>query len=621
MSTTSVFASFINQVGGGGMVTLNYGTASPQEGAAWLAWFNAPVSSNVTIGNGPQWSDATSAWVTKNWQTSGYWASLRAANPLAVDDGLNHLRIGRAAPFGLHFFEVGNEIYGNWEVDHHAVPWDPATYIQFAKDFAGLANQIDPSITIGVDGSGTGGNYGSAGGGNWTSKILDQCVIQNFTPGYVSDHNYMFDPGNENDDNLLRHSATDPAAVGYGGPINFAGRATAYRNLINSKLGALGPAVKLLCTEFNSVSYNPSQQTTSLVNGLWLADALGGIMKTEYESAIFWDLRNAYDTSHFHVGLYGWRLGGDYGMLGDANGPAPATGTYIAYPTYFAEQLVSKLAHQDDSVVSANSDTTFLSVYATRQANGHLTLMVINKSPNTDFTAPVQIQGFIPAAQATLNRYGKTQDTAQQNSSDGASSLEQLSPNLTVTPITGGASFSFAFPQYSMTVLDLAPAPPTVQSVQIDDGTLQRSRIRSLKVTFDATVDLGAGAFELTRQGGGAPAMTVMSTIVGGHTVATLTFSGPGSLGTSLIDGQYSFRVVAGQVTVGGTPMAADSITNFHRFFGDFDGNATVNSTDFAGFRNYFGLGDSIFDFDGDGQTNSNDFSEFRKRFGTTLVP
>ena len=69
-----------------------------------------------------------------------------------------------------------------------------------------------------------------------------------------------------------------------------------------------------------------------------------------------------------------------------------------------------------------------------------------------------------------------------------------------------------------------------------------------------------------------------------------------------------------------GSPADNKTLT-FHRLFGDADGNATVNSSDFAVFRTFFGLGASIFDFDGNNQTNSNDFAEFRKRFGITLVP
>ena len=60
-----------------------------------------------------------------NWQTVGYWASLRAAAPLAHDDGMNFLRISRAAPLGFKYWEIGNECYGTWETDSNAVPHDP----------------------------------------------------------------------------------------------------------------------------------------------------------------------------------------------------------------------------------------------------------------------------------------------------------------------------------------------------------------------------------------------------------------------------------------------------------------------------------------------------------------
>ena len=43
--TSPNMASFIAALGGTGLVTLNYGTASPQENAALLAYLNAPVGS------------------------------------------------------------------------------------------------------------------------------------------------------------------------------------------------------------------------------------------------------------------------------------------------------------------------------------------------------------------------------------------------------------------------------------------------------------------------------------------------------------------------------------------------------------------------------------------------
>ena len=174
--TVATMASFIASVGGGGMVTVNYGTGSPQEAAAMLAYLNGSVSNTTVIGYGEEWNDTTNTWVQVNWQTAGYWASLRAAAPLATDDGLNFLRLGRSAPFGFHYYEIGNEEYGSWETDEHGTggdtgkPHDPATYVAFAKQFAAYAALIDPSISIGID-------SGSIGYDNdWTSNVLHQGV-------------------------------------------------------------------------------------------------------------------------------------------------------------------------------------------------------------------------------------------------------------------------------------------------------------------------------------------------------------------------------------------------------------------------------------------------------------
>src|SRR5262249_550911 len=55
--TDAIIANVIQAVGGDAMITLNYGTGSPQEAAAWLAYYNAPVGSNVNIGSGLQWDN------------------------------------------------------------------------------------------------------------------------------------------------------------------------------------------------------------------------------------------------------------------------------------------------------------------------------------------------------------------------------------------------------------------------------------------------------------------------------------------------------------------------------------------------------------------------------------
>jgi hypothetical protein len=436
-------ANFIASLGGQAVVTLDYGSGSPQEAAAFLAYLNAPVDNTTPIGNGQEWIDSTSSWQTVDWKTADYWAGLRAAAPLAQDDGLNFLRINHPAPFGFHYFEVGNEIYGGWETDHHSVPHDPATYVAFAKQFATYAAQIDPTISTGVDTGSPGSDYN-----NWIANVLEQSVAQGFTPGFLSDHNYVQSPGSENDSNLLLHTVSDATSVD-----DWAYRAAGYEALLTQYLGAAGKNVELFATEFNSVNDHPGKQTTSLVNGLFVADSLGVLLETPYNEASVWDLRDGYRTgNNDSSSLYGWREGGDYGLLGNSTLESPpATGAYIPYPAYFAEQLASKLIQPGGTVVQAASDDPNLSAYAVLESNGHLDLMVINKSVAGALTGQFQIAGFHPTGFAQVWQYGETQDSAQSQTSDGHSALASFTTQFSLS----GSSFSASFPAYSMTVLDL----------------------------------------------------------------------------------------------------------------------------------------------------------------------
>jgi len=172
-----------------------------------------------------------------------------------------------------------------------------------------------------------------------------------------------------------------------------------------------------------------------------------------------------------------------------------------------------------------------------------------------------------------------------------------------------------------------------VSSVSINDGMPQRSRVTSLTVTFDSPVTLPgnpANAFQLVRQGTLAP--VTLSAAQAANSV-TLSFTGGSVDNISLADGFYTLTILKSQINGGNFDstgssvpgdnyvLIGDTTNKLFRLFGDADGNATVNSTDFAVFRSFFGLGASMFDFNNDFQTNSTDFAEFRKRFGVTLMP
>lgn len=492
--TAATMASFIASVGGIGLVTLDYGSGSPQEAAAFLAYLNAPAGSSAAIGHGEEWSDSLHTWKDVDWQTAGYWAGLRAAAPLARDDGLNFLRLNRPTPFGLHYFEVGNEVYGSWETDHHGQagdtgkPHDPATYVAFAQQFATLAASIDSTVAIGVD-SGSDGIHSYS---NWVANVLRQGVAKGFIPNFISDHSYMQAPGQESDSYLLLHTVSDPTNQNSNNPLDWALRASGYRTVLKQVLGSAAGRVELLATEYNSVYSNPGKQTTSLVNGLFVADSIGRLLQTEYNGANFWDLRNGWDTSNNNSSsLYGWRKGGDYGLLGSGNGVPPSSGTYVPYPTYFAEQLLSKMLHNGDTVVRAVSNDSSLSVYSVLQQNGHLDLLVINKNRDNDLAGQFQLTGFQPNGQAQFWQYGKTEDTAQSQTSDGHSALASFSDTL----VLNGSRFSYSFPAYSMTVLDLPPINPV------------------------AVATLSIGGFPSTTTAGQANSITVMAEDANGNIV------------------------------------------------------------------------------------------------------
>jgi hypothetical protein len=442
-SWSTSLASFIHVItnlNGQAMTTVNYGSGFTNEAAAWVAYVNATTSNPQSLG-----VDALGT----NWHTAGYWASLRAAAPLGTDDGKNFLRIHRSAPLGFKYWEIGNEVYGaSWETDSNSLPHDPYTYAVRASGYISLMKAVDPTIKIGV--VVTPGEDSYANGYNshpaynsrtqtyhngWTPVLLATLTSLGVTPDFAIHHRYPQDPGGESDAGLL------------GSSTGWASDAANLRQMITDYVGSNGTNMELLCTENNSVSSNPGKQSTSLVNGLFMADSLAQLMQTEFNGLFWWNFRNGSDnySGNISSSLYGWRLYGDYGML---------EGTDL-YPPYYMAKLMQDFAQAGDTVIAAASDYSLLSTYAVRRLNGSLTILTINKDPANILTGQVVVAGFTPAAGGTVYSYGIPQDNAAENSIG--------SPDVAQSNFSGaGTNFSYAFPPYSATVLALAPAQPNL---------------------------------------------------------------------------------------------------------------------------------------------------------------
>jgi hypothetical protein len=170
-----------------------------------------------------------------------------------------------------------------------------------------------------------------------------------------------------------------------------------------------------------------------------------------------------------------------------------------------------------------------------------------------------------------------------------------------------------------------------VESVVFNDGAAQRSMINSLTITFIGAATLDPGAIELRQQDGTLVDAQLVISLVGGKTVAVLTFVGTEFVGGSLVDGGYTLTVRADRVHDrwgreldgdGNGSAGGDRVDGFFRLFGDSDGDGDADGQDRDLFRSAFStsVGDAgylwYFDFDGDGDVDGHDNGEFNRRFG-----
>jgi hypothetical protein len=536
-SNVSNFYHLINGVNAQAIATVNYGSGTPEQAAAWVAYANA---SSALLGTGNDVTIGVDVYGI-DWKTAGYWSAMRAASPLGSDDGHNFLRVSHSAPYGIKYWEVGNECYGTWEEDYQALPWDPYTYATRAVAYINKMKAVDSTIKIGVvavtgeDSSANG--YSAHGAKNpvtgvthqgWVPVMLATMNTANKLPDFLIYHRYEQGPGAESDSGLLQMAKTWPNDV------------ASIRGMLHDYLGASAAAgIEIDVTENNSVYSSPGKQSTSLVNGLYLADSVGNVLQTELNSLIWWDIRNGPPTlnngttldGNMSASLYGWRQFGDYGILSSPNSLTGETTYYDAYPTYYVMKLLQHFARGGDTVVTTTTSTNFVSIFATKRPDGTLRLLVINKNPTATYTGAITLTGYTPPATALSFSYGIPQDTAAKNQS-GSTDLAQTTVNIS------GASFSLPFAPYSATVLVLGESAPSVTS-QATGQTVATGQSASFTVSFSGTP---SPTYQWQRLAAGSDAWINLSDgdSYAGTSTATLTVSGT----TAAMSGDQ-FRCVA----------------------------------------------------------------------------
>lgn len=358
---------------------------------------------------------------------------------------------------GFKYWEIGNENYGTWERDTNEFSNHAYTYAVRATNYFAQMKAADPTIKIGmpvVTGEESYNNgysdhpafnprTGQTHNG-WTPVLLSTLKSLGVTPDYFVYHFYHewtnpSNPSSSNDDDASLLQASS----------NWAADAANLRQQIADYFGPGGTNIELVVTENNSDSGAQGRQSTSLVNGLYYADSLGALMKTEFNAFIWWDLRNGTDTGGFFgPNIYGWR---NYGDLGFINGPTNR------HPTFYAAKLMTSFVSPGDTVLTASSDYPLLSAYAARRASGALSLLVLNKSKTATLTGQFAVAGFVPSPVAITVSYGIPQDEATRT--NAAYTLQDLATN---NFAGAGSSFTSSFAPLSISLLNLNPTAPSL---------------------------------------------------------------------------------------------------------------------------------------------------------------
>lgn len=427
----SNFVHVVTNVGVQPIITVNYGTGTPAEAAAWVA----------------------------NSKANGY---------------------------SFKYWEIGNECYGTWETDSNTFPNDPYTYAVRAQQYIQQMKAADPTIKIGVvaaPGEDSYVNYPAITVTNpltglvhsgWTPILLTTLKSLGVTPDFMINHRYQeysasYSSESSDCDALLLQSS--PA---------WAGDAADLRAQITAYIGSAGTNIELLATENNSDSGAQGRQSTSLVNALYYADSLAQLMQTEFNSFIWWDLRNGSDTSgSFDPTLYGWRNNGDLGVVDS---------TTNRYPAFYAAKLMQHFVESGGSILSATSDFSLLSAYASRHADGSVSLLVINKDLAASLNTQLTLAGFVPGTNATMYTYGIPQDNAAEI---GSGSPDILLTNATVAAPT----FNYTFPPYSLTLFTLYPTAPqlaALRSAGIGQLVLQLQGQSNVRYVLQSSANLSS---------------------------------------------------------------------------------------------------------------------------------
>jgi len=378
--TFDQFMQVVQKTGAVPIITVNYGSGTPAEAAAWVKYAN----------------------VTKH--------------------------------YNIKYWEIGNEVYGNgsygadWEYDTHT-QIGPATYANNAAQFIQQMKAVDPLIQVGavltMPGDWPDGVVAAGDTQDWNHTVLS---ILGSKVDFAAVHWYTEQqPGTETDAGLLSSISAIP------------GKVSTLRSLFKEYTGWKAPFEQIMVTEDNSIPYNPGKQTVSLVNALFLAENYLAWLDNGVANVDWWDIHNGIVTwGNNDPSLYGSTQFGDYGLLsvGGSSGSVTEPPAETPFPAYYGLQEVhDALGSGFSSLVGATSNQSLVTVFAVRQLDGSIALLLVNTDPNTSYNISLSVPGYLPFHSATVYTYGETSTSVSVTQEHGAATGSQVLAPYSLTTV------------------------------------------------------------------------------------------------------------------------------------------------------------------------------------------
>jgi hypothetical protein len=436
----NTYMTYLNTMSPAGipLITINMGTGTPQEAAAWVHYANAVQGYQIRyweIGNE----------MDGQWETGG---------PLNADD------------YGRRYLEFYNAMQAEASTDGVAI------------------TILGPVCSSPFSNPNSYNNSGAYALSSYTSG-------NDFIPVFLN--RLATDPGGNqlaDAQGIVFHWY--PADTGnYTTAIQIPG----YYNTLTGWLATAGhpgaSTIPLFMDEYNINAGTP-HITVQIQAGLWLANWLGNFL-TSFGSrgyANFWTTINGGNDSSSTTG-------GDLGYIDNSTFQEHAT--YWAMQMMAADWAVAgdTQAHQ---LVSASSSVGSLVSYADMRPDGKLALLAVNESLTNTYDTILNVSNFTPASAATGWRFDASNYAFQTTTLPYNASPDTAPTTVTYSNVSG--SFPVTFGPSSINVIQLvsggsvATATPTPTAAACMVGgftctpTFTQTPSPTVTITFTPTVTL-----------------------------------------------------------------------------------------------------------------------------------